>query len=270
MKRLMFIAMLITVFAFGYSQNNSICIKNNEIVDNSFKEVNQKIIFSINEDLFNLNLYEYSNALNELYSIIEKDSVFYNRWEAYIDSLLLQVKFEENDTIKPFYVSSYKGIIPLQAQVLKNSLECNTELKNNNPKVYSFLKQSIKKFDGKGYTIDQLDTLLTIKPVNSKIGTMNYWLFLQVYGCPVLELAIEKEGTDLINQIMSDLSITSTYKIPIELQKRKAKNLKLYIQPCLDKYNIEMKGDITKLDYDKNYYKKNLEEGFDMLKLKEF
>lgn len=241
-------------------------------ISKSFGEGSDAIKSSILNNAFNLNLYEYANSLNELYELLNSSQMSYADWDNYIDKLLIEVEAEKIDTIPPFYVSEYNGIIPLQAECFLLTLELNDKLKNKYPSEYEKIKSSASRLVRKGYSIEVIDTILTCFPINSTIGTVNFWIFLQVIGCPIIDLGIKKEGEARLKILLENLEIVSTYKTPYILQKRKLASL----LSNLDCQLPEIRSLIEKRSiaiYDKKkeaYFEENLREGVDIDLIKEF
>lgn len=273
MKTLFIVWLTLFINIVSFAQNNENGgVLNNSSVTTAFNKGQEAIKASIKDSLFNLNLYEYAHALNELYELLSSNDVTNREWNNYIDTLLFEVIKEKRDTISPFYATDYKGIIPLQANFFIKSLNKNEDLKEKYIDEYNFLKKSTSELIGKGYSWDELDSLLVMFPRNSTTGTVNFWYFLQVKGCPVINLAIEKIGIDKTKMLLGDLDITSTYKAPLYLQVRKYNSLKLMLDNCssITTEGIKIKGTILDRDDDKDYYKDALKEGIDMNKRKEF
>lgn len=273
MKKIIFvwIALLSNIVSFS-QENNVDGVLNSTSVTPAFEKGHEAIKASIKDSLFNLNLYEYSHALNELYELMHSGEVSEQEWDNYIDTLQYEVKKERQDTVSPFYATDYNGIIPLQAEYFIGSLNINKDLKEKYPDEYKYLKNSTSKLLGNGYSWDKIDSLLVMFPRNSTTGTVNFWYFLQVKGCPVIKLAIEEVGADKTKMLLSNLEITSTYKSPLYLQVRKYNSLKQKLKKCsLEAIEeIRIDGTILDRDNDKDYFKDALKEGFDMDKRKEF
>jgi len=276
MKTLFLVWLTLFINMVSFAQNNEIGgVLNNSSVTPAFNKGQEAIKASIKDSLFNLNLYEYAHTLNELYKLMHSGEVSEQEWNNYIDTLQYEVKKERQDTVSPFYATEYKGIIPLQAEFFIATLNKNINLKKKYPDEYHFLKKSTSELIGKGYSWDEIDSLLVMFPRNSTTGTVNFWYFLQVKGCPIINLAIEKIGVDKTKMLLGNLDITSTYKVPYQLQKRKIESLQIVLNEC----NIEnikqpevllSKRGIAIRDDDKDYYKDALKEGIDMNKRKEF
>ena len=143
-------------------------------------------------------------------------------------------------------------------------------MKDKYPVEYENLKNSTSKILGKGYSYEDIDSLLILFPQNSTVGTTNFWFFLQVCGCPIIELGINKEGKERVKMLLGNLNKTSTYKTPLQLQLRKYRTMKQQIKSCLNNYGFELKGKTLVMDEEKDYYKKHLEEGLNLDKMKEF
>jgi len=238
--------------------------------DKSFGEGQESIKASILDSLANLNLFEYAHSLNELFELIHTGEVTINMWNNYTDMLLNEVIQEKQDTIRPFYAVDYKGIIPLQAEFFISSLEINTQLKDVYPREFEVLKNSTSKLIGKGYSWEAIDTLLVLFPKNSTVGTVNFWLFLEIYGCDIMELGIMKEGEARVKMLLENLEILSTYKTPLKLQSRKARVLNSRIDICLNNRNFKLNANVIVMDNEKNYYEQYLKEGLNLDKMKEF
>lgn len=276
MKTIFFVWLIFLINIASFSQESDVDgVLNSTTVTPAFNKGQEAIKASIKDNLFNLNLYEYAHALNELYELMHSNEVSEQGWNNYIDTLQYKVKKEWQDTVSPFYATDYKGIIPLQAKFFIGSLNKNKNLKEKYPNEYNFLKNSTSELIGKGYSWTELDSLLVLFPRNSTTGTVNFWYFLQVKGCPVINLAIEKVGVDKTKMLLGNLDITSTYKVPYQLQKRKIESLQIVLNEC----NIEKikqpdvllsKREIAIRDDDKDYFKDALKEGFDMDKMKDF
>ncbi|WP_057951418.1 hypothetical protein [Salinivirga cyanobacteriivorans] len=273
MKKIFFVWITLLINIVSFSQENNVDgVLNSTSVTPAFEKGHEAIKASIKESLFNLNLYEYAHALNELYELMHSNEVSEQGWNNYIDTLQYKVKKEWQDTVSPFYATDYKGIIPLQAKFFIGSLNKNKNLKEKYPNEYNFLKNSTSELIGKGYSWTELDSLLVLFPRNSTTGTVNFWYFLQVKGCPVINLAIEKVGVDKTKMLLGNLDITSTYKSPLYLQVRKYNSLKQKLKKCSFEAieEIRIDGTILDRDKDKTYFKDALKEGFDMDKKKEF
>ena len=273
MKKIFFVWITLLINIVSFSQENNVDgVLNSTSVTPAFEKGHEAIKASIKESLFNLNLYEYAHALNELYELIHSGEVSEQRWNNYIDSLLLKVKKGKHDTLSPFYATEYEGIIPLQAGFFISSLTKNKNLQKTYPEEHNFLKSSTSELIGKGYSWEEIDSLLVMFPRNSTTGTVNFWYFLQVKGCPVINLAIEKAGVKKTKMLLSNLEITSTYKSPLYLQVRKYNSLKQKLKKCSFEAieEIRIDGTILDRDKDKTYFKDALKEGFDMDKRKEF
>lgn len=255
----------------GAQEYNIVGIINDISVDKNFGEGQEAIKTSILDNLENLNLYEYAHALNEIYELMHTGKITSEAWNDFIKTLQNEVQQEKLDTIYPFYATDYKGIIPLQAEYFLSSLEINTKLRNQFSSEYENLKNSTSALLGQGYTNNEIDSLLVLFPKNSTIGTVNFWLFTQVYGCQIIELGIKKVGVERMKMLLRNLQMTSTYKTPLRLQFRKYHVLKQKIKSCLKIYEIELKGETAIRDKEKeSYYKLYLKEGIDKNKTKDF
>ena len=267
-------AFLMLIGITGYSQKHDVVgVLNNTKVHISFDKGHEAIKASILDSLGNLNLYEYAHSLKELYELLNSNKLSFSSWSNYINDLIDEVKNEKSDTIAPFYAINYKGIIPLQAEFFTSSLEINRSLKKQYPTVYKHLRDETSKLVGLGYTFNAIDTLLTIYPKNSTVGTVNFWYFLQIYGCLIIKLAItkEKEGSVNIEYIMKNHRMISTYKTPLWLQIRKYWGLIKKIEECKTKYNYKIGADIVMEDKEgRSYYEEPMKEGVDKNKIKEF
>jgi hypothetical protein len=275
MKKKLFLLWLFLTYSFiSCAQEIKIeGILNCGFVHSSFDKGQEEIKTSIKDDLHNLNLYEYSHTLRELYELTHSGEITLEEWDKYIDALLSEVKQERNDTIEPFFAIEYKGIIPFQAEYFIASLDKNKELKEKYSKEYRGLKESTSKLRGKGYTWNEIDTLLVVFSRKSTVGTVNFWYFLQVLGCPIIEIAIEKEGIEDIKMIFNDLRLSATFKTPLFLQIRKFQNLKKMVSQCSfkDINDIEMKAMFADMSVlGKDYYDIDEGEGINRNKLKIF
>ncbi len=273
MKTTFFIYLIFLINIASFTQVTKIeGVMNNSSITPAFNKGQEAIKASIKDSLFNLNLYEYAHALNELYELISSNEVTQQEWNNYIDTLLFEVRKEKTDTISPFYATDYKGIIPLQAEFFIASLELNEDLKIKYPNEYNTFKKSTSKLLGLGYSQEEIDSLLVLFPQNSTTGTVNFWYFLQVKGCSIIDIAIKKEGVKRVKMLLKNLDITSTYKSPLYLQVRKYNSLKKMLSKCsFEKMEkIEIEGTILDRDNDNDYYKNSLKEGFDMNKMKDF
>lgn len=212
-------------------------------VHSSFDKGQEAIKTSIQDDLQNLNLYEYSHTLKELYELINDGEITIDEWDRHIDTLLFEVKQGRKDTIEPFFAIEYTGIIPFQAEYFIASLDKNIELKEKYPQEYLGLIESTSRLVGKGYNWDEIDALLVVFPRNSTVGTENIWYFLQVLGCPIIELTIGKVGIEDTKMILSKLDLSATFKTPLFLQIRKYQNLKNMVNRCSFK-------DVEKIELD--------------------
>ncbi len=258
----------------SYAQETKIKgILNCTSTHSSFDKGHEEIKTSIKDNIQNLNLYEYSHALKELYELINDGEITLEEWDRHIDSLLYEVKQERKDSVQPFFAIEYKGIIPYQAEYFVASLDKNNHLEEKYPKEYQGLKASTSKLVGKGYTWDEIDTLLVTFYRKSTVGTVNFWYFLQVLGCPIIELAIGKEGVDRIKVILENIDLTATYKTPVFLQIRKYQNLKNIVNQCSfkDIENIELGARLLdRSGSGKDYYDIDEDNGIDRNKLKIF
>ncbi len=273
MKTVIFthILFLASVCVLSQEHNKIIGVMNKDTTDKSFNEGQEAIKASILDGIANLNLYEYSYSLNELYLLLNTKKITCKEWYNYIDTLLIEVQREKKDTLHPLYATEYKGIIPLQAEFFVSTLEINTRLRDKYSAEYEILYNSTSKLLGKGYSFEEIDSLIVFFPKNSIMGTVNFWLFLQIYGCPIIESGKEKIGVEKMEILLRNLRMTSTYKTPLSLQLRKYRDLKQRIKPCLDKYNFELKGETAVRDKEKDtYFEMYLKEGIDKNKTKDF
>jgi len=262
---------LISVLFVHAQQSNIIGVLNDVSIDKSFNEGSEAIKASMLDSLGNMNLYEYSHCLKELYELVDFDSISVSEWDAFIGILSQEVEQENKDTIPPFYATEYKGIIPLQADFFVSSLDINTSLKEKYPQIYKDLRSSTTRLLGKGYTWEAVDTVLTIYSKNSSVGTVNFWFFLQVYNCPIIDLARTKEieGWSTVGYYLKELRMASTFRCPLQLQYRKYRSLKQRLQKCLSNYQYELKGSIGTYDMDGKAYFNN-KEGIPRELLKQF
>lgn len=271
MRILILAIMLILTSGCGYSQEyNNIGVLNSIDTDKSFGLGQESIKKSILDSITNLNLYEYGHSLKELYELMDSNKLTLKEWNSYINVLLKDVFQEKKDTLRPFYAVDYKGLIPLRAEFFISSLEMNIDLRNKYPHEYQALKESTSKLLGKGYSMDEVDSLLVVFPRQSTVGTVNFWYFVQLYGCPIIEMGVKKTDKERIGMLMRNLDITSTYKVPLQLQLRKVRCMNRKIQKCLNEYHFDFKPEIIIMDEDKDYYKKHLKEGLNLDKMKEF
>lgn len=275
MKTFSLLSLLIIIISSCFSQNTEIIgVINTSEIDPDFDKGHFEIKQSIKESLFNLNLYEYSHAMNELYELIHNKEITIYDWNNYIDSLIFDIT-NQNQLSHPTYALDYKGIIPLQAEFFIKSLEINVELKKMYPNEHSLLKESSSKLLNIGYKNHEIDSLLVFFPVNSTVGTVNFWYFLQVLGCPIVKIAINRIGLENTELLLSSLNIVSTYKTPYVLQKRKIQSLQRNLNNCIingisNPSDLIGKRKIAIYDKKKDYFEKALEEGFDLQKNKEF
>lgn len=273
MKKIIFVWITFLINIVSFAQESDVDgVLNSTSVTPAFNKGQEAIKASIKDSLFNLNLYEYAHTLNELYELMHSGEVSEQGWSNYIDTLQYKVKKERQDTVSPFYATDYKGIIPLQAKFFIGSLNKNKNLKEKYPNEYNFLKNSTSELIGKGYSWAEIDSLLVLFPRNSTTGTVNFWYFLQVRGCPIIKLAIEKVGADKTKMLLENLDITSTYKVPLYLQVRKYNSLKQKLNKCSfeEIEEIKVDGTILDRDKDKDFFKDALKEGIDMNKRKDF
>lgn len=267
--------LILTVLIFSnisvFPQNNHFDgVLNSTKTDKSFGQGQESIKESILDNIFNLNLFEYAHSLNELYELLYSNKLSMEDWENYVEILQNEVIQAKKDTICPFYAIDYKKIIPLQAEYFISSLERNSSLKRNYPIKYRELRKCTSKLIGQGYSFNEIDSLLVISPKKSTVGTVNFWFFVQLYGCPIIEKGFERAGVERIGMLMSNLDITSTYKVPLQLQLRKVRSMNQVIKGCLNDYEIVFKPKIIVMDKDKDYYKKHLDGGLNLDKMKEF
>lgn len=267
MKKLFLIVIFSLMLNIVYSQQYDIVGVNNCYkTDKSFSMGSAAIKNSMLLDLHNMNLYEYAHSLKELYELLAAKQISEEKWNAYIDELLSAVETEQASLKRPYFGVDYMGIAPLQAEFFLSSLELSDSLKNVYPKEYSFLKTSASKLKGKGYTIQDIDSLLVVAEMGEDIGTSNYYFFLQVIGCPIYKMAIEKEGSDIVNYYMK-IEVTSTYKVPEYLQLRKLVDIERKLNCC---YN-NLDWGIILHDEDEHYYDFDEREfPYHMDKLKNF
>lgn len=265
MKKLALIITLALLLTDTYSQRYEIvgidnCYKTNKYFSMGSEPIKKSILM----DLRNMNLYEYAHSLKELYELLSTNKVSEENWNNYIDGILLAVEEERVSLERPYWGVDYMGIAPLQAEFFLSALELSDSLKNVYPKEYSFLKSSTSKLKGKGYTIPEIDSMLVICNKSEEIGTVNFYYFLQVIGCPIYKKAIEKEGSDLVNYYMK-IEVASTYKVPKCLQWRKLIDLEKKISGCCNNVDWE----IMLYDEDEHYFDER-ESGYDINKLKSF
>lgn len=271
MKYVIIQLFLILVTISLLSQNSNIQgIKNDPTINSNFNKGHESIKAAIVDSISNLNLYEYSHSLKELYELMSEGNVANCEWSNYINSLLLDVIDSKNDTIKPIFATDYKGIIPLQAECFLASLEVNTLLNEQYPNEYLILRDSTRKLLGLGYSWADIDSLLVCFPQSSMVGTVNFWYLLQLYGCSIIELGIKKEGAKIIKMKLANLDKISTYKTPLYLQLRKFKTIKNNTKVCLDENDFVLKGSTMVKDDDREYHKRSIIEGIDIDKIKEF
>lgn len=266
MKRLFLIITATFVMAKSYSQQYEIVgIDNSYKTDKSFSMGGESIKKSMIMDLHNLNLYEYAHSLKELYELLSARKITEKDWNNYIDDILLAVEKERTSSKRPYWGVDYMGIAPLQAEFFLSSLDLSDSLKSNYPREYDFLKKSASKLKGIGYSMQEIDSLLIVADKDEDYGTVNYWFFLQVIGCPIYNMAKERVDSVLMNSIMKRIDVPSTYKVPQYLQMRKLRLLKLRIQPCWN----NLKGGIDIYDNVEHYYD-NPDNEYDRDKLKFF
>lgn len=276
MKTITFILIALLINLTSCAQKGDMeGVLNSADVDPSFSKGQEAIKISIKDNLANLNLFEYAHSLNEIYELMHSNELSVKDWDYYIETLLLEVKQAKKDTTPPFYATDYKGIIPLQAEFFLSSLEKNESLKSKYQYEYMSLKNSMVQLLDYGYSRDEIDTLLILFPQSSTVGTVNFWYFLQVEGCLIIKLGIEKIGTERMEMLLGNLDITSTYKVPYHLQKRKIQSLQRRLSNCqieeLESPSMLLsKRDIAIFDKDKNYFKDAINEGFNMDEIKDF
>lgn len=251
--------------AKSYSQQYEIVgIDNSYKTDKSFSMGGESIKKSMIMDLHNLNLYEYAHSLKELYELLSARQITEKDWNNYIDDILLAVEKERTSSKRPYWGVDYMGIAPLQAEFFLSSLDLSDSLKINYPREYDFLKKSASKLKGIGYSMQEIDSLLIVADKDEDYGTVNYWFFLQVIGCPIYNMAKERVDSVLMNSIMN-IDVDATYKTPKFLQKRKLLDLENKIKDC---HGVLNWGII--LDEDNMHYYDNPDNEYDRDKLKFF
>jgi len=245
-------------------------INNDPNIDPDFDKGGDKIKASIEENISHLNLFEYAHALPELYQLIDEKRVDIKDWKLHIDSLEKKAAIHMNDTVPAYWAVNHLGIIPLQAEFFIASLYKSERLRKKYPQVFKDLIQYTSTMKGLGYEESNYDSLITISDTK---GENTFWYFFQLEGCNLKEIMSNK-GFDLA-EFISGAYLTSNYKVPFYLQKRKWYSLKRrmmesnssYCQKCgraMEKVNISIK------DNDRDYFKDSLKEGVDADKIKEF
>ena len=242
--------------------------------DIDFSKGGDAIKESIKMNLYNLNFYEYSHVLPELYYLIENDFITSNQWITFTDSLKNLVITHMDDTILPYWANEYYGLIPLQVQFFISSININTNLNQKFPKAYKMLITNTPKMDGLGYEFKDFDSLITIKEV---VGETNFWFFFQLYDCKLIQYLQEKNPDKyrLFENIIQNYEITSTYKTPFYLQKRKWQSiqrrlLKSDLDYCIDSGNAMSHISIRIEDDNKDYYMNSMKDNINKDILKEF
>lgn len=220
MKTITFMVSILINCFLSFSQRYEGALIDSKVVP-EYAKGSETIMSSIAMDVRNLNLLEYAYALPELYEVMHQGKVTERQWKDYMD-LQNEILLSTKDTLKPLYVGQFKGLIPLQFQFFEATLERNKELKEKYHAEYKILKQ---------YQIDlqyeykqaEIPNLITFSEV---VGETNFWYFLQLEGCTLVEAL--KNNENLMKRIVISATyfeITSTYKTPYYLQLRKLKDL---------------------------------------------
>jgi len=270
---LQFLLSTMYILCFG-QENRYEGVINDPEVNQDFAKGTALIKASISSNLNNLNLFEYSHALPELYSLLEANKIKDVQWKRFVDSLENRVKIHKNDTLLPYWAVDYTGIIPLQAQFFIASINKNEKLNKQYPRAFLILKENTSSMLGLGYKPEEFDSLLKISEV---VGETNFWYFFQLEGCRYVKDVIKKKPK-LIEQyraITQSMDMTSTYKIPLYLQKRKWYTLqkRLYESNdplCLEGANNMKNVSIRIEDKNQHYFKEALLDGIDRNKTKTF
>lgn len=246
-------------------------INNDPAIDPDFEKGSDKIKASIKENLNHLSLFEYAHALPELYELIDQGEIKIADWKSYVDSLESKTKAHMSDTIPAYWAVNHLGLIPLQSDFFLASLHKSEKLKNKYPKIFNDLVNNTSLMEGLGYQEEHYDSLVRV--IDTK-GETNFWFFVQLEDCNIVN-QLKKIDKDDVFFLAGVNEVSSTYKVPFYLQKRKWFSIKRRFEGSGDEFCQKIGDRMNKIsisidENDRDYFKNSLKEGVDMGKIKEF
>lgn len=246
-------------------------INNDSSIDSDFEKGSNEIKTSILESLNHLNLYEYAHALPELYELVGSGQLDISIWKNFVDSLEEKACLFMEDGKEPYWAVDHLGLVSMQTEFFLASLEKSKSLNERYPRAFKLLKENTQRIEDFGYKEDDYDSLVRFSDTK---GRTTFWYFFQLEGCNLLAER-SKEDINKLRVILTDYSITSTYKIPLYLQKRKWQSLARRIDKCefieQGLVDIMLKTiDYALYDDDRSYFFRALKEGVDRNRTKEF
>jgi hypothetical protein len=215
---------------------------------------------AITDNIFNLNPVEYAYALPELCQLIKENIIPLKKWKYYIDSLNIRSKKIDSDTLISIYAINTKGLLQKQIHFFVSSINSNPEFSNKYAKEIRDILKNTSIESSKELT----ETSLKFLKISDVIGETNFWYFLQIDGCSLIDRIVKDNvfSQEALKIISANLNIVTTFKSPYSLQKRKLKDMQSRLigsgnSFCTELSNLMNKRVITIEDKNKNYFKEH-------------
>jgi hypothetical protein len=212
---------------------------------------------AIIDNIFNLNPLEYAYALPELCQLIREKAISTDKFEFYIDSLSRRAKKIDSNPLTSIYAIETKGLLQRQILFLVSTIKNNKEiLQKFEMELGSILKCIESKLSN--------PMPITSVKISDEPGETNFWYLLQIDDCDLIERLIKEEASskEMLKIISSNLNMTSTFKAPYSLQKRKLRDLQTRLKMSKNAFCLELSEALKKTmivieDENVNYFKEH-------------